>query len=249
VARAVAADEHSDRLARDYTFKVRDEIVEHDHSGGVKSTHSTVDEVLYIGGRRYFHPLEKDGKPLPAAQQRSEQAKIDRAAKEASSLTEAERNKRLAEAERERARNRAEFKEIPDAFDFRMLGDAVVSSRAAYRIGATPRAAYRGKLHGILNNLEGTLWIDKSDFNWVKFEADVLKPFRLGWFLASVAQGSHISYQMMRVNDELWVPETVVLDASARLVLKRLDVEQRVTFSDYRKYQTDSRLVPTEAEP
>src|SRR5580658_335150 len=103
VARAVAADDHSDRLARDYTYKIRDEIRELNADGGVKAVHSTLDEVLYIGGRRYFRPLEQDGKPIPEAQARREQAKLDRAAAEAGRLTEAQRNKRIEEAERDRA--------------------------------------------------------------------------------------------------------------------------------------------------
>jgi hypothetical protein len=250
VARAVAADDHSDRLARDYTYKVRNEIVELDGAGGVKATHSTVDEVLYIGGKRYFRPLEKNGKALPADQQRKEDQKLDRAVKEANRLTDAERSTRLADAERERARQRADFKDIPEAFDFKLVGDAVVSGRAAWEIAARPRASYHGKLHGIVNNVEGTLWIDKRDSNWVKFEAEVLNPFRLGWFLARVDQGTHISYQMMRVNDELWVPEKVVLRASARLVLlRRVNIEQHVSFSDYRRFQSDSRIVTTDPEP
>ncbi|HWE52151.1 MAG TPA: hypothetical protein VG273_20320 [Bryobacteraceae bacterium] len=250
VARAVAADDHSDRLARDYTYKVRDEISEHDGSGNIKATHSTLNEILYIGGKRYFHPLEKDGKTLPPDRQRQEDQKLDRAVRDASRLTGAERDKRLSDAERERARQRSDFKDIPEAFDFKFQSDAVVSGRAAWQISATPRAAYRGKLHGILNNVEGTLWIDKADLNWVKFEADVLNPFRLGWFLARVDKGTHISYQMMRVNNEIWVPETVMLKASARLVLlKKLNVEQHVTFSDYRKFQSDSKIVSTDAEP
>ena len=60
VSRAVTADDHSDRLARNYTYKVRDEIREFDAGGGVKAVHSTLDEVLYIGGKQYFRPLEKD---------------------------------------------------------------------------------------------------------------------------------------------------------------------------------------------
>src|SRR5690349_2502907 len=52
VARAVAADDRSDRLARDYTYKIRNEIIEHDDAGRVKSTRSSVDEVLYIAAKR-----------------------------------------------------------------------------------------------------------------------------------------------------------------------------------------------------
>jgi hypothetical protein len=246
VARAVAADDHSYRLALDYTYKIRDEIHELDRAGGVKSDHSTLDEVLYIGGKRYFRPLEKDGKPIPPREAQKEQAKLDRAAAEAGRLTEAEHNKRIADEERDIARRRAQFKDIPDAFDFKLLGDDVISGRSAWEIGATPRAGYHGELQGILRNLEGTLWIDKQDFNWVKFEADVLKPFSLGWFLARVGEGTHLSYELMRVNDELWVPKEVSLKASARLVLlKKVRVEEEITFSDYRKFQTDSRIVST----
>ena len=54
----------------------------------------------------------------------------------------------------------------------------------------------------------------------------------------------------MRVNDELWVPKSVALKASARLVLlKKVNVEQEITFSDYRKFQTDSRVVSTGEGP
>ncbi len=165
-------------------------------------------------------------------------------------MTEAQRAKQLQRAEEERAKNRADFKDIPEAFDFRLLGDEEVDGRPAYKIQATPRSAYRGKLHAVLNNIDGTLWIDKQDFIWVKFEADVLNPFSLGWFLARVNKGTHISYEMMRVNDELWVPKQITLTASARFaLLKKVNVVQKVTFGDYRKFQTDSRIVATPDAP
>ncbi len=250
VARAVAADDHSDRLARDYTYEIRDEIRELNAQGGVKAVHSTLDEVLYIGGRRYFRPLEQDGKPISEAKARREQDKLDRAAAEASRLTEAQRNMRIEEAERDRAKSRAQFKDIPDAYDFKLVGEAIIDGRGAYEITATPRSGYHGELRGILHSLEGTLWIDKHDFIWVKFEAEVLKPFSLGWFLARVGQGTHLSYEMMRVNNELWVPKEISLKASARLaLLKKVNVEQEITFSDYRKFQTDSRVVPADGTP
>ncbi|MDP9053362.1 MAG: hypothetical protein M3N93_03545 [Acidobacteriota bacterium] len=247
---AVAADDHSDRLARDYTYKIRNEIFEFDGKGKAKTVHSTLDEVLYIGGRRHFDPLEKDGNPIPEAQQRKEQAKLDRAAREASRMTDAQRAKRLRESEKERASRRADFKDIPDAFDFALAGEDEIGGRAAYRIRATPRPVYRGKLHAILNNIEGTLWIDKRDSIWVRFEADVLKPFYVGWFLARVGQGTHISYEMTRLDDDLWAPGQISLTGSARFaLLKKVNVAQKVTFSDYRKFQTDSRILAGPGSP
>lgn len=250
VTRAVAADDHSDRLARDYTYKIRDEVRDLDSKGGIKAVHTTLDEVLYIGGKRYFRPLEKDGKPIATSEERKEQAKLDRAANEASHLTEAERNRRIEEEDRDRAKRRAQFKDIPDAYDFKLRAETVIDGRGAWEIQATPRTGYRGKFRGVLSNVEGTIWIDKTDFNWVKVEADVLKTFSLGWFLARIGEGTHLSYEMMRVNDELWVPRDISLKASARLaLLKKLNVAQTLTFSDYRKFQTDSRVVSTGDPP
>jgi hypothetical protein len=244
VERAVAADDHSDRLARDYTYKLRDEIRELDATGRVKSVHSTVDEILYIAGKRYFRPLQKDDKPIPPAETRREQAKLDRAAAEAGRLTEAEHEKRVAAAERDRARQRAEFKDIPDAYNFGLLAETEVEGRPAYEISATPRPGYHGEFQGVLHNVEGKLWIDKDSSNWVKVEADVLKPFSLGWLLARVGAGTHLTYEMTRVNDDLWAPKRILLKASARLLmLRKVNVEQELTFSDYRKFQTDSRIV------
>jgi hypothetical protein len=250
VSRAVAADDHSDRLARNYIFKVRDEILDLDSKGGVKATHSTVDEVVYIAGKRYFRPLEKDGKPITPSEQRKQQERIDRAATEAGRLTEAERNKRIDDEDRDRAKRREQFQDVPDAYDFKLIREIVIAWRPAYEIHASPRAGYHGKFRKVLANVEGTVWIDKKDFNWVKVEADVLKPFSLGWFLARIGEGTHLSYEMMRVNDELWVPKDVSLKASARLgLVKKLDIEQNLTFSEYRKFQTDSRIVSSGEEP
>jgi hypothetical protein len=250
VTRAVAAWDRNDRLMMDYTYKVRDEIRELDGHSRVKSDHSTLDEVLFIGGKRYFHLLEKDGKPLPPGQQKSEEAKLERAARDASRLSEAEHEKRIDEAERDRLKRREQFHDIPEAYDFKLIGETPVEGRKTWEILATPRPGYRGKFGGIFRNIEGRLWIDEQDYEWTKVEAEVLDPFSLGWFLARVEKGTHISFAMTRVNDEIWAPGHFSLTASARIALvKKINAEQDLTFSDYRKFKTDSRIVASGDAP
>jgi hypothetical protein len=244
VARAVAANEHSDRLMRDYVFQARNETRELNSAGGVKSVHAGVDEILSIGGKRFVLPLEKDGKPLPPAEAAKEQAKLDRAVAEAKRLTDAEREKRMEDGARERASRQARLRDVPDAYDFRLLGETVVDGRAAFEIEATPRPEYQGRYRNILHNIEGKLWIDKQDYNWVRVELEVLRTFSLGLFLARIGEGTHVSFEMMRINDDVWAPRRVSLTASARLALiRKINVEQEVIFSGYRKFQTDSRIV------
>jgi hypothetical protein len=60
---------------------------------------------------------------------------------------------------------------------------------------ATPHAGYhaRGNYDKMFSKVEGKLWIDKSDFGWIKVEAQVTQPFSMGLFVARVQRGSHIT--------------------------------------------------------
>jgi hypothetical protein len=42
------------------------------------------------------------------------------------------------------------------------------------------------------SKLEGKLWIDKSDFGWIKVGGQVKQSSSLGLFVARVQRGSHI---------------------------------------------------------
>src|SRR3954464_6405560 len=93
VVRAVAVDERNEALARNYTYKAHSEVRDLDSAGKVKAVHSTTAEVLPIGGKSYFHPLQKDDRPLPKSEAEKEAAKLDRAVAAANRLSEAERRK------------------------------------------------------------------------------------------------------------------------------------------------------------
>jgi hypothetical protein len=50
----------------------------------------------------------------------------------------------------------------------------------------------------------------------------------------------------VRVNDEIWLPKQILVQAHARALLKHVSFDLDVEYSDYRRYQTDSRIVSTE---
>lgn len=248
--RSVQADNRNEAIRTQYTYKVFN--VEHDlnDAGKVTATHSSLAEVLYIGRQGFRQLLEKDGKPLPADEAAKARARFDKAVKEASNLNPQERKARADRAAASRTKRREQLQYIPDAFDFRLLGETVIDGRAAWQIQASPRRDYKGPQANVYRNMEGTLWIDKKDYQWVKVEADALDTVSFGWFLARIAKGTAVQFENVRVNDEMWAPKHVTLRASVRLALvKKLHSEQETTYSDYRKFQTDSRMVATEAEP
>jgi hypothetical protein len=52
---------------------------------------------------------------------------------------------------------------------------------------------------------------------------------------------------MTRVNDEVWLPKRIEVKASARVALvKTFRIEAETSYSNYRKFQVDSKVVPAE---
>ena len=75
-------------------------------------------------------------------------------------------------------------------------------------------------------------------------EAETLGTISFGLFLARLAPKSHLSFEQTRVNGEIWLPKRATVTASARLALvKQVSLDQEITFSGYRKFQADSKIV------
>ncbi len=243
VVRALHADEATARIASKYTYQESEVTKEMDADGHLRKTTTEVHDILFLGGKRYEHLLEKGGKPLPARDAAREEARLDKAAAEASRLSAAEKEARFGEFEKERARQREFLKSIPDAFAFTLLGQPVLDGHPSYLVKAAPRPEYRGKYGNILRSIEAKMWINQSDDQWVRIEATVLDDVSFGFFLGKLQKGARLVLERTRVNQEVWLPKYVQVKFAGRALLKRADVEQTVVYRNYRRYSTDSRIV------
>jgi len=133
--------------------------------------------------------------------------------------------------------NRSFLSDLLEAFDFHLLGEEIVDGKPAYILQATPHPGYRahGKYAKLFSRVEGKLWVDKQDFGWVKVDGEVTQSFSIGFLVARVQRGSHIIMEQTCVGDAVWVPKRLEMRASATiLLLKSLDLERILTYSDYR---------------
>ena len=128
----------------------------------------------------------------------------------------------------------------------RLAGEETLNGRDVYVIAATPKAGYKPKLAAAayFPKIKGKLWIDKRDNQWVKGEIETLDTISFGGILVRLAKGSRATFEETRVNDEVWLPKQITVDASARLLLVAgTRAEIKIAFSNFRKFQADSRLV------
>ena len=246
VRRSVEIDRKNLEISRSYTYLERQEVRELDGSGKVKNSEVQTSDVTLLEGSPYRRLVARNDQPLSPKEQSKEEDKLRKSIEQRHHETEEERQRRTADWERRRERQREPLKELPDAFDFHLAGEEALASGEVYVIDATPKPGYKPKLRSAayFPKVKGRLWIDKNDYHWAKAEVETLGTISFGGFLIRLGKGGHLTLEQARVNGEVWLPKSVTVRATARLALiKGFHGELIMTFSDYKKFQVDSRVV------
>jgi hypothetical protein len=252
VRRSVQLMDHNLAIARNYTFLERSETRELDSAAHVKTRKILLYDVTMLEGSPYRRLVGKDDHGLSPEEERIEQKKLDDSIAQRQKETPAERARRIADWEKKRQREREPLDEVPDAFDFRLAGETQIDGRAAWIIEGNPRPGYhaRSTVAKLFSKFRGKLWIDKAGYQWVKTEAEVTDNISWGLFVARLSKGARLDIQMTRVNDEVWLPRRIEAKASARLALvKKYNIESDTSFSNYRRFQVESRVVAATPQP
>jgi hypothetical protein len=229
VGQSVAATERSWQARDHYIYMERDEDRRLDSLGQVKSENVDVTRMIVVNGARFEQLVEHNGQIPSATAQRKSDEDLDKLRHE----TPEEQTARLQKDQE----NRSFLRDVLEAFDFHLIGEEVVDGRPAYVLQATPHPGYHahGKFGKLFSKVEGKLWVDMQDFGWIKVDGQVTQSFSMGLFVARVQRGSHIILEQTCVGDAVWVPKRLEVRASARiLLLKSLDMDRILTYSDYR---------------
>jgi hypothetical protein len=229
VGQSLVAAELSWQARNAYIYMERDEDRRLDSAGRLQSQNVDVTKMTLVNGIRFEELMEHNGQ-LPSA---DDQKKRDLDIEKLRHETTEEHAERL----RKDQENRSFLHVLLEAFDFRLVGEEIVEGRPAYVLEATPHPGYHpsGKYGKLLARVQGKLWVDKQDFGWVKVDGEVTQSFSMGLFVARVQRGSHILLEQICLGDAVWVPKRLEVRASARiLLLKSLELDRILTYSDYR---------------
>lgn len=249
IRKAAEKDVENDRRQRDYTYSERVEEHKLDGKGSVKSTEIRLYDVLQIYGEEVRRLVSKDGKPLPEKEAAKEEEKIQKVIDKRKDESDSEREKRLKKEEKDREHDREFVTEVADAYDFKYVGTDNLQGRETYVVDAEPRSGFEphtreGK---ILPKFRFRLWLDRSEDQWVKLDATCIDTVSFGLVLARIHKGSRILIETARVNDEVWLPQHIALHVDAKLaLLKNIALDEDVTYKDYKKFQSQTRIVGME---
>ena len=249
VRKSVELDQANWLRMKDYTWIANETEHSLDSKGQVKSTETSKWETVVLYGEPHRRMLERNGKPLTADEQRKEQQKLDKAVAKLDGETDAQRQRRLEQLEKQREKDRDFFREVTDLYDLRIEGQDQIDGLDVWVISATPKPGYQPKRRDArpLLKIKGKIWIDKAEYQWVRIEAETTGTISYGLFLARLNPGAKLLFEQTRVNDEIWLPKFERVSGSGRLgLVKKIALEQDLTWSNYRKFQVDSKIVATQ---
>jgi hypothetical protein len=222
---AIAADL---KAAPDY------ECLERDREPGGGKTFQD----LMILGSPYQRLTAVNGKPISGRELDEEQRKLEETIEKRRHESVQERRNRIARYQKSRDRNHLFLEEMTKAFNFRVVGQQPLGGREVYVLKAVPLPDYHppNRDAEVLKGMQGTLWIDKKTYQWVKVQARVTRPVSIEGFVAKVEPGTRFELDKMPVEDDVWLPERFVMKARAKVFfLFNHNNGEDDTYYDYRK--------------
>jgi hypothetical protein len=250
IVRQVAEkDDENDKRQRDYTYVERVEEHKLNGKGAVTSTETRTYDVLQIYSEQVRRLTAKNDKPLSAKDAAKEEEKIQKVIDKRKNESDSQREKRLKQEEKDREEERRFVKEVADAYNFTLAGVETLDGRETYVIDAEPRPGFEPKSREakVLPKFRFRVWIDRAENQWVKLDAQCIDTVSFGLFLARIHKGSRISIDTTRINDEVWLPRHIAVHVDVRVALvKNFDVDQDITYNDYKKFRAASKIVGME---
>lgn len=232
---------------KDYIYKASMRFERLDSHGGVKKAQSQVDEVFWINNVQLARALERDGKPLTPDAAKKEDERVD---KEAVKLRE-RREKAEAEGKQTDGRGNviAPLSRYLQLVTLSNERRETVQGRPAIVLDFTGDASAKTSdtSEKFVKELAGTLWIDENDKIVERLDARFVNSFKLGGgLLVNISQGTHFTLLNRKINDEVWLPETITGNGHVRaLLLFAADGDFQLQTSDYRKFKATSTVLPT----
>jgi hypothetical protein len=247
VREAAEKDIENDKKQRDYTYIQREEEHKLDGNGQLKSSESRTYEIMVLYEEQVRKLIARDDKPLNENDAKKEEEKVQKTIEKRKNESENDRKKRVEKQDKDREEGRQFVKEIADAYTFHFTGEEKLDGRDTFVIDGDPRPGYEPHMKDakFLPKFRFRVWIDEAEKQWVKLDIQCIDTVSVGLFLLRLHKGSNIQIEQVRVNDEVWLPRHVALKLDARLaLLKELNIAEDVTYRDYKKFRTDTKILP-----
>ena len=233
--RYLDADKLNDEKAEQYTYVQDNAWFVPDKSGQLKQNRSETLEVMFVEGQIYRKLIARNGKPIDA----KEKAKVDKEMRETAGQRRKHRGWDPDGGGITNGHSRADFgsdEELLTLFDNRMTGEEEIGGRRAWVIESTPRTDRppSNRHEKDVMSFGKKFWIDEAESEELRAVYTVvgdhifLKP------------GSTTTMEFQKINQDVWQPALVVLDA--RNTMTKIVLVEEIRFSNFKKFDVQSTI-------
>ena len=252
LAKARAHLQTDRQLLSQYTYKERQTKIHLSRFGALTTGPVQVFEV-YPGiepDDTYRRLIEVDGKPRDSAELEKEDHhrqkhvldEIDRRRREDPDA----RERRLQREAKEHHQDEETLDDLIRVYQFTLVERQILNGHPAIVVDFVPRpnAAPKTSDGKDMTKVKGRAWISEDDYQMVRVSVEVLKDFSVGWFIGRLYAGTTASYERRKVNNEIWLPSRLRINASGRALIRKFHIDTVTDYSDYRKFsvQTDTEF-------
>jgi len=237
------------KLLSQYTYTEKETEIPLDSKGNPRKTETNIYHIINGAEQwqTYERQIVKNGVPLTdkelEKQDQKERDRVEKETRKRASWSEAKRQEEKAKAER---KEREEADDIFAAFDYQLVRREMRNGVSTILVNFKPKQSYKPKTNDArqLQHVSGRVWIAEDDHEFVRLEAEVIDPIKIGaGLLARLQKGSMMNAELRKINDEIWLPAKFELLLNGRLLLlKGLNMRIVVEFSDHKKFNVDTIL-------
>jgi len=130
--------------------------------------------------------------------------------------------------------------ELLARFDLRLVTNTVISGRQNHQIlfGPKMNAQENSMEDKVLNQLQGTIWVDAEDFEITRMEAKLRGKTSFWGGIVGVLRSFSLSLTRLRLEPGLWVTETSNIKYEGRKILGAIRLHTEETYKDFAPLKT-----------
>lgn len=190
--------------APNYAYTERDIESKHGHAKTTKTF-----RVWMIGGSPYRELIAINDRPLSDRERGLQLKKVQYEILQRKDESARERERRIEKYRKERHQDFALMQQMAVAFHFKLVGDETLNGHKVWVLDATPKPDYQpiNEESKVLTGMKGRLWISQNGYQWVKVQAEVVRPVYFLGVLAKVQPGTRFELDQEPVAPGLWLPK------------------------------------------
>ena len=241
-----ANEDRIENILDNYSFTEQNIQRQLGKDGILRETESETSQLSFYKGYRIKRLIAKNGKPLTAEEQKSEDREVQKRVEEIEKqIAKDERKSQQANGAPDENNRRISIAEVLRASLLTNPRRERLKGRDVIVFDFAPNPNFDMKnaksILKFFGKTAGVMWIDEQDKQVARIEAVLADSFKIGGgVLAKLRQGASFTLEKERVNDEIWLPSVVDINLSVRaLLIKNISVNQKVKYADYQKFNTE----------